>query len=77
MHSIWSWAQKHDYVSDTFAGKGLRFRKTEEKPRFQTWHEIDYQIKRGAWTITNKMNSGTVCSCRCRDLQLDDQDSTP
>lgn len=44
---IWSWAQKHQYVTDPFPGKGLRFRKTEEKPRFQTWDEIEYQIKRG------------------------------
>jgi integrase len=44
--SIWSWAQKFDYVSDPFAGKGLRYRKTEEKNRFQTWNEIEYQIRR-------------------------------
>ena len=45
--SIWSWALKLDYVSDPFAGKGLRYRKTEEKTRFQTWNEIEYQISRG------------------------------
>lgn len=45
--SIWSWAQRLDYVSDPFAGKGLRYRKTEEKSRFQTWNEIEYQIQRG------------------------------
>ncbi|MFT4559990.1 MAG: integrase [Planctomycetaceae bacterium] len=44
---IWLWAQKHQHVTDPFPGKGLRFRKTEEKPRFQTWDEIKYQIKRG------------------------------
>ena len=44
---IWSWAQKHEYATDSFPGKGLRFRKTEEKPRFQTWDEIEYQIERG------------------------------
>lgn len=44
---IWSWAQKHNYVIDPFPGKGLRFQKTEEKPRFQTWVEIEHQIKRG------------------------------
>lgn len=45
---IWSWAIKHQHVTDPFPGKGLRFRKTEEKPRFQTWDEIEYQIRRGA-----------------------------
>ena len=47
LRAIWSWAQKHGYVSDVFPGKGLRFRKSEEKFRFQTWNEIEYQIKRG------------------------------
>jgi integrase len=45
---IWSWALNHQYVTNPFPGKGLRFRKTEEKPRFQTWDEIEYQIKRGS-----------------------------
>ena len=48
LRAIWSWALKHDYVCDPFPGIGLRFPKTEEKPRFQTWHEIEYQIGRGA-----------------------------
>lgn len=45
--SIWSWAQRLGHVSKPFAGKGLRYRKTEEKTRFQTWSEIEHQIQRG------------------------------
>ncbi len=48
LRAIWSWALRHDHVTKPFPGKGLRFRKTEEKPRFQTWKEIEHQIGREA-----------------------------
>ncbi|MBI1310944.1 tyrosine-type recombinase/integrase [bacterium] len=48
LRAIWSWALKHDYVCTAFPGKGLRFPKADEKPRFQTWKEIEHQLRRGA-----------------------------
>lgn len=47
LSAIWSWGQKKKYVTASFPSKGFRYCKTEEKPRFQTWNEIEFQIRRG------------------------------
>jgi len=48
--SIWSWAPD-DYRLPPFPDKRkLRYRKSAEKPPFQTWEEIEQQIARGALT---------------------------
>lgn len=51
LRAIWSWAERHGHVRVAYPGKGLRFRKSEEKARFQTWSEIEYQIKRGGLNV--------------------------
>lgn len=47
LRAIWTWAVKRGVVNHGYPGEGLRFPKSEEKPRFQTWQEIEYQIGRG------------------------------
>ncbi|MFT5323264.1 MAG: hypothetical protein ACI8P0_001112 [Planctomycetaceae bacterium] len=47
LRAAWSWALLSNHVSSPFPGKGVRFPKSEEKPRFQTWKEIERQINRG------------------------------
>lgn len=44
--SIWSFARENGYVETVFPNKGLKFPKSCEKPRFQTWAEIERQIDR-------------------------------
>ena len=48
LNSIWIWAAHMDYVKGVLPKRGLRFPKTDEKPPFQTWEEIEYQIKTGS-----------------------------
>lgn len=44
---VWSWGIRMGLLKGAFPNKGLRFSKTEEKPPFQTWAEIERQIARG------------------------------
>lgn len=48
--TVWSWAMTKGYTKSVFPSKGLRFPKTSEKPPFQTWSEIERQIKLGGLT---------------------------
>ena len=43
--SLWNFAIDCEYTTLPFPNRGLKFPKTEEKPRFQTWTEIEYQIE--------------------------------
>lgn len=47
---VWSWGIRMGLIKGVFPNKGLRFAKTEEKPPFQTWNEIERQIKLGGLT---------------------------
>lgn len=46
LSGVWTWAMTGGFVGP-FPNKGLRYPKSAEKPTFQTWKEIDRQIKRG------------------------------
>ncbi len=45
--TMWNWAKQLGYVKSEFPKKGLRYPKLVEKPRFQTWQEIERKIERG------------------------------
>lgn len=47
LSGLWSWMRRSGYCQVEFPNRGLRFPKTAEKPRFQTWAEIERQITRG------------------------------
>ncbi len=42
--SLWSWMLRSKHATGAFPNKGLHFPKTKEKPKFQTWIEIERQI---------------------------------
>lgn len=44
---VWTWAARMSLVKTPFPNKGLRYSKSEEKPPFQTWDEIERRIKLG------------------------------
>lgn len=44
---VWTWAIRMCLVKTAFPNKGLRYSKSEEKPPFQTWDEIERRIKLG------------------------------
>ncbi len=46
LSGIWTWAMAAGRVGP-FPNKGLKYPKVSEKPPFQTWQEIEKQIKRG------------------------------
>jgi integrase len=45
--TVWTWALTQGYVKLPFPNQSLRFPKTSEKPPFQTWSEIESQIRHG------------------------------
>lgn len=47
LRTVWNWALVEGVVKVPFPMKGVRFPKTDEKPRFQTWNEITRQIGGG------------------------------
>jgi len=50
LKTIWNWALATDVVNRPLPKKGLRYPKTDEKPPFQTWEEIERRIARGGLT---------------------------
>ena len=47
LRTVWNWALLEGIVDKPFQLRGVRFPKTDEKPRFQTWDEITRQINGG------------------------------
>jgi integrase len=45
--AVWNWAKRAGHLSLPFPNGGLVYPKTDEKPPFQTWAEIERQIGRG------------------------------
>jgi site-specific recombinase XerD len=45
--ALWNWSVKSGLLAGPFPNQGLVFPKTEEKPPFQTWEEIERQVSRG------------------------------
>ena len=45
--ACWNWGVQASKVKGSFPNRGLKYPKTEEKPPFQTWQEIERQIARG------------------------------
>ena len=58
--SLWRWAATIPLVSGPFPNRGLRYPKTDEKPPFQTWAEIERQIEVGQ---LNFHDSDTLWDC--------------
>ncbi len=50
LRAAWNWGRRAELVSGEWAGQGLVFRKTREKPPFQTRAEIERQIAGGGLT---------------------------
>jgi integrase len=46
-NGVWAWGIRAEVVKGVFPNKGLRYPKTTEKPAFQTWEEIERQIRFG------------------------------
>lgn len=47
LSGMWTWAHNRGKVRGLFPGRGLKYGKPAEPPRFQTYDEIERQIKRG------------------------------
>jgi len=43
--ALWNWSVKSGLLTGPFPNQGLVFPKTEEKPPFQTWEEIERQVR--------------------------------
>ncbi|MBI3821257.1 MAG: tyrosine-type recombinase/integrase [Planctomycetes bacterium] len=44
--AVWNWGVRAGLLTGSFPDKGLVYPKTEEKPPFQTWEEIERQLAR-------------------------------
>ena len=47
LRTAWNWARHAGVLKTGFPLKGVKFPKTHEKPPFQTWAEIERQVKHG------------------------------
>jgi integrase len=54
MNGIWNFGLARGYVNRPFPNQGLRFPKTAEKPRFQTYAEIEHQIEIGQLSLSEQ-----------------------
>jgi hypothetical protein len=54
LRAAWNWGKRSGLVAREWPGRGLVYRKTREKPPFQTRAEIDRRIKRGGLTHEQK-----------------------
>jgi integrase len=52
--TVWAWALAQNFVTGPFPCQGLRFSKTAEKPRFQTFVEIERQVALGGLSDVEK-----------------------
>lgn len=50
LQSVWKWAVQRKMLEGDFPRAGLKFPKTKELPPFQTWEEIEAQIRHGNLT---------------------------
>ncbi len=50
LNTVWRWATRMGYVTKPLPKGGLRFPKVQQKPRFQTWQEIEWKIERGGFS---------------------------
>src|SRR5271166_1813459 len=48
--ACWNWGAQAGKLQGMFPSRGLRYPKTDDKPPFQTWAEIERQIARGGLT---------------------------
>lgn len=51
--TVWRWALTVPLVSGVFPNRGLRHPKSDERPPFQTWTEIERQIDQGEMDISD------------------------
>jgi len=47
LRSAWNWAVRCGLLTGTFPGRYLTYPKTDEKPGFRTWAEIERKVARG------------------------------
>ncbi len=52
LRAAWNWAVRCGLLAGTFPGRYLTYPKTDEKPGFQTWTEIERKIARGGLSKT-------------------------
>jgi integrase len=50
LRTLWNWGVNSGIVDGPFPGKRVKYPKVTEKPPFQTWRDIEQQIKRGGLT---------------------------
>ena len=52
--TLWNWAAQHGYVSGPLPKVGLKFPKLDEHAPFQTYAQIERQVKRGRLTTADE-----------------------
>lgn len=53
---LWNWALRTGLLEGAFPGRLVKYPKITERPPFQTWQEIEAQIKRGGLTEEEQSN---------------------
>lgn len=50
--AAWNWAGRGGLLAGAFPSRALTYPKTDEKPAFQTWAEVERKVARGGLTAT-------------------------
>jgi integrase len=53
LRAAWNWGVQAGMLMGSFPHRGLKYPKTNEKPPFQTWEEIERQIKAGGLDVVH------------------------
>lgn len=46
LRTLWNWGRQHDLITRPFPGRGLKYPKAVEKPRFMTYFEVSRRVEK-------------------------------
>ena len=64
--AAWKWGMASGFVQRPFPKLGLKFPKSIQKPRFQTWAEIERRIARGGLTKEQEASADVTWPSRLK-----------
>ncbi len=68
LRSVWKWVVTARHLNGDFPNTGLKYLKTDEKPPFQTWAEIETTISQAKLSKEGQADFGIAFSYRLQRL---------
>ena len=67
--TVWNWGVSANLLAGVFPNKGLKYPKSDEKPRFQTWNEINSRIQACQLTLTEQKDLWDCLFLSCEETE--------